>query len=264
MLHEPWAGIDSVAFCRDGETVITASDGNDEQWFWDAATGQPTHDIPEPYSLDSVRVAISAEAKIILAFSNVFRLQGSSTGQRIDPRIEAKGPVLSAALSPDGERIATGFADGTTRLWDAATGQPLGTAFLHQELVRSVAFSCDGKEIVTLGPRMITVWDCATGRPVGQHIVHRDRDHSVAISPDGRTILAGISDHGARLWDAATGQPIGPTPESDGVLVSRVFSPDGKTIATTSFVDSAAKRRAKGITRLWHLPPLVVDDLPRI
>ena len=264
MLHEPWVGIDSVAFSRDGKTVITASDWNDGPQLWDAATGWPTHDIPGNYSLGSVRVAFSANAKTILAFSNVLRLEGSSARQRVDSPTESHGPVLSAALSPDGERIATGFADGTARLWDAATGQPLGTPFLHQELVRSLAFSRDGKRIITIGASMIRVWDCATGRPIGERIVHRDHDQSVAISPDGRTILAGISDHGARLWDAATGQPIGPTLETDGLLVSRVFSPDGKTIATTSYVDSAAKGQAQGITRLWHLPPLVVEDLPRI
>jgi WD40 repeat protein len=36
------------------------------------------------------------------------------------------GWVLSAAFSPDGKRIITASADRTARLWDAATGKPIG------------------------------------------------------------------------------------------------------------------------------------------
>ena len=33
---------------------------------------------------------------------------------------------LSAAFSPDGKRIVTASSDKTARIWDAATGQPIG------------------------------------------------------------------------------------------------------------------------------------------
>ena len=33
---------------------------------------------------------------------------------------------LSAAFSPDGKRIVTASSDKTARVWDAATGQPIG------------------------------------------------------------------------------------------------------------------------------------------
>ena len=33
---------------------------------------------------------------------------------------------LSAAFSPDGQRIVTASQDKTARLWDAATGKPIG------------------------------------------------------------------------------------------------------------------------------------------
>ena len=36
--------------------------------------------------------------------------------------------VFSVAFSPDGQRIVSGSDDNTLRVWDAATGQPIGAA----------------------------------------------------------------------------------------------------------------------------------------
>ena len=37
-----------------------------------------------------------------------------------------QGSVVSVAVTPDGRRLVSGGADGTLRLWDAQTGQPIG------------------------------------------------------------------------------------------------------------------------------------------
>ena len=37
----------------------------------------------------------------------------------------------------------------TARLWDAATGQPIGAPMKHQGVVMAVAFSPDGKTVLT-------------------------------------------------------------------------------------------------------------------
>jgi WD40 repeat protein len=57
--------------------------------------------------------------------------------------------VLAVAFSPDGQTVATASWDGTSRLWDVATGKPLGPQQIHQRTVRDVAFSPDGKTLLT-------------------------------------------------------------------------------------------------------------------
>ena len=57
--------------------------------------------------------------------------------------------VRSAAFSPDGTRVVTASIDETARVWDAATGKPLGEPMRHEGGVDSAAFSPDGTRVVT-------------------------------------------------------------------------------------------------------------------
>ena len=58
--------------------------------------------------------------------------------------------MQSAAFSPDGKRVVTASTDKTARLWDAATGKPIGEPLKgHEDSVQSAAFSPDGRRIVT-------------------------------------------------------------------------------------------------------------------
>ena len=58
--------------------------------------------------------------------------------------------MRSAAFSPDGKRIVTASFDKTARIWDAASGKPIGEPLTgHADVVRSAAFSPDGGRIVT-------------------------------------------------------------------------------------------------------------------
>jgi WD40 repeat protein/tetratricopeptide (TPR) repeat protein len=168
--------------------------------------------------------------------------------------------VFSVAFSRDGKTILTASMDKTARLWDVASGQPLGPRLVHPAVVTAAVFSPDGRTILTgTGtrdqPNKAQLWDVATGRTIGVPMAHSQMVMSVAFSPDGQTILTGSEDHMARLWDAASGRPIGPAMAHSGAVLRAAFSPDGQSILTGSYDKTA---------RLWDAasgrplgPPLV-------
>ncbi|HEU0090017.1 MAG TPA: hypothetical protein VFQ77_20590 [Pseudonocardiaceae bacterium] len=75
------------------------------------------------------------------------------------------GPVLAVAYSPDGATLTTTGADGTARVWDARSGEPVRTLTGHTDWVLAVAYSPDGTTLTTTGDDgTIRVWNARTGR----------------------------------------------------------------------------------------------------
>ena len=58
----------------------------------------------------------------------------------------------------------------------------------HHDTVQCVAFSPDGKAVVTgCWDKTAQRWDTATGKPLGLPILHQSSVVAVAFSPDGKT-----------------------------------------------------------------------------
>jgi WD40 repeat protein len=121
----------------------------------------------------------------------------------------------------------------------------------NSSIVRSVAFSPDGKTIATGSwDNTVKLWNLE-GKEIQTLKGHSASVLSVAFSPDGKTIATGSGDKTVKLWNLE-GKEI-QTLKGHGADVSSVaFSPDGKTIATGS---------GDKTVKLWNLEGKEIQTL---
>ena len=134
---------------------------------------------------------------------------GGSDGVRVrgsrSLRLKPPSETISIALSPNGQRLAAGAADGRVRLWDSRTGKLVRTLRGHRDEVLSVAFSPDGKELLS-GSRDgdARIWNLSNGAATVLR-GHGGPVFDANFSSDGRWIVtAGPTTAG--IWPAATGR----------------------------------------------------------
>ncbi|KIM27015.1 hypothetical protein M408DRAFT_176573, partial [Serendipita vermifera MAFF 305830] len=150
--------------------------------------------------------------------------------------------VTDIAYSPDGLNVVSCSRDKTVRIWDAATGAPVGEPLKgHTKMVTAVTYSLDGRKIFSGSlDTTIRIWDAATGTPIGEPLTrHIDGVTSIAHSPDGRNIASSSWDKTVQIWDAAIGAPVGdPLKGHTSGVRSVAYSPNGLNIVSGSFDDT--------------------------
>ena len=179
------------------------------------------------------------------------RLWDLSTAEEGLDRVVLRGhtqAIASAAVSPDGRRLATGSSDKTVRLWDLTARDSRSTSIVlrgHETGVGSVAFSPDGTWLATApGAR---VWDLTADDQMHGCIVLRESTSPLASSPDGAWLAtAGAATNSVRLWRRTSipdGSPI-VLPHSS-LITGLAISPDSRRLATACLDDFLA--------RVWDL-----------
>src|SRR5439155_162204 len=102
----------------------------------------------------------------------------------------------------------------------------------HTHFVYSVAFSTDGKRIVSgSSDCTVKVWDAHSGEEILTLQGHSTGVTSVSFSVDGKRLVSGSEDRTVMVWDAQTGQELLSLKGHTGGVTSVVFSADGTRIA---------------------------------
>jgi WD40 repeat protein/DNA-binding SARP family transcriptional activator len=221
----------SAAFTPDGRRLVTSTvDGS--ATVWDPATGTrlltfgANHPSADPDRLD------------------VFA---------IDPLVD--GPsgtdLFAIDVSSDGALVATASANGSARVWDAATGDKMFTVRSRQE-VDDVAWSPAGDLLATASADsetdtgLVTIVDRSGDQVAALPEESGVRFGSVRFSPDGRQLLTTSFDTGdptptgndVNIWDWERGEVV----RTIEALARRaIYDPTGALIATTAGVDGVAE-----------------------
>ncbi len=193
-----------------------------------------------------------------------------ATGSAVATLRGHKKPVIAAAFSPDGHRVATAGRDGTVKLWETATGKGTCSFDTGTQQISSLAYSADGWQLAALGrDGLVKLWDA---RPAGMsmtdyNIVRAEQDRGIAFqlaagefrasssvralafSPDGQLLAVAAPDEPVRLVRAAGafGKPAPIALQgATNNTVALVFSVDSKQLVTNQVHETS-------VVSLWDM-----------
>jgi WD40 repeat protein len=236
-----------------GDLIVTASWDKTAKT-WDAETGQMLGNFQGHTNLINTVVFSNDDRKLVTSsYDRSAKIWDVSSGKLL---VELKGHTeeiplfqVSPAVQGGENRLATAAATtGNVKLWDLHSGKLLFDLRGHSDVVFSMQFSSDGKEIVTASKdSTVKVWDVETGRLLMTLEGHQAAVNYAEFKPSiisdtvtGNIIVSASADGTAILWDVHNGKQLNKFMGHKGELTSAVFSLDGKRILTAS-IDKTAK-----------------------
>lgn len=260
-----------ILFAPDSQRLLS-SGGDGTVRVWDVESGRELHNLPglmaPTISPDGrlLAVGIGTTPEVV-----IYELANGREKKRFALATTKEGNVLQLAFSPDSRCLAAAGrlrgSTGIAKVWDLADGRLLRSLDSPKTLLWSVAFSPDGRSVVT-GDSFgsLLLWELASGRQRHAFIGHESRTYSLAFSPDGRTLAASSVDAPVFVWDVASVLDQKHRPLSDDEL-QRCWTVLAGNDATAAFQTihrlAAVPKQTLPFLR-EHLKPVSAPDLKRV
>ncbi|QQR46491.1 WD40 repeat domain-containing protein [Myxococcus xanthus] len=169
------------------------------------------------------------------------------------------GKAWALAFDATGQRLASGAADHTVRIWDVARGTVI-RVLEAGDRVRVVTFLASG-ELLTAGMRQpIRLWSPDDGRVLTSMDSRTVGVLSLAVAPQGAFVASGGMGGEMKVWRLPDGALMGEVPGLQGFISAVAFSSDGAWLAAAA---SDRTFHLLGFDAFAHPPP-VEPELTRI
>ena len=177
----------------------------------------------------------------------------TSAGAVLKTTLHHSDRILSAAISPDGQYLATGSDDSTVKVWSLQGGELLRTISGHSTAVLLVAFSPASKTLLTRSRGgSVKLWNLQNGELL-KRLADVHRHESVAVSADWQILAIGTTKGTIELQHLNSGQLLQVLSGYQGDDISAIaLSPNGKMLAASGL--NAASGFCRATVTLWELP----------
>ena len=237
-------------FSPDGKIATVGSVGNGVR-IWDTESGKELQKWERgdyrAFSPDGKKIAISRNSAVYIC--------DVESGEELQ---KMEGDAFRVAFSPDGKKIVMNgdITNYFARVWDIESGEELQKLEGHTKFLNSVAFSSDGKKIVTTSKdETARIWDVESGKEL--HMLGNPNDRyyvtslgimiygrlyasrakiqfdDAVFSPDGKYALTpgNGADKTARIWEVESGKELHALRlYGSRTSIRAAFSPDGKKV----------------------------------
>ncbi len=193
--------INSVAFSPNGEML--ASSGYQSVILWDVDRWRKLTTLKHDDWVHDI--VFSPNGQLLAAVDGKEMKIWDVKKQQIITRLEGDANWIGAiAFSPDSQTFASGGSEGKIKLWSVSNWKVIGN-IKESSSVSDLAFSPDGKSIVSAGPA-VSVWSVENGKRLTSFSDHTGWVMEAAFSPDGNTIVSGGLEDGTLYVQKITKQ----------------------------------------------------------
>jgi eukaryotic-like serine/threonine-protein kinase len=194
-LRSEIVGLSPVRFSDDGKYLATLAPQRTPLRVWNVDTGRSVVTQGDPIR----DMVFAVGGQVLVAFvglsdqDNEIRFYDLNHIDQAPQRVLGKNAANNLAASPDGLLVAASDTGGTVRLFDAVTGGLIEDLHGHMNSANGVAFSPDGRRLISAGGGLeaVKLWSVGTRQEVLNLSGFSGQQDRAWWSTDGDTILSG-------------------------------------------------------------------------